>query len=155
MGLPNAPVSRTCSPWKSNGSSSVHSRRITWHASASAATACSASWYGKPCASYSTRATGWLGRDPAPMPRSSRPPETTSTVVAIFASSAGGRNLLLVTMTPSRSRVVSAASADSSVHPSWAGPVTGPPMGMRWSNSQACSIAAIPSASRHTRSTSA
>ena len=33
------------------------------------------------------------------MPKSSRPPETMSTVVAILASSAGGRNRLLVTIT--------------------------------------------------------
>src|ERR1700757_2910769 len=43
------------------------------------------------------RAGGWLGREPAPIPKTSRPPETISTVVAILASIAGGRNLLLVT----------------------------------------------------------
>jgi hypothetical protein len=36
------------------------------------------------------------------MPKSSRPPEMTSTVAAIFASSVGDRSRLLVTMTPSR-----------------------------------------------------
>jgi hypothetical protein len=49
------------------------------------------------------------------MPNSSRPPETMSTVVAILASIAGGRNRLLVTSTPSRSRRVWAARAESSV----------------------------------------
>ena len=35
------------------------------------------------------------------MPKSSRPPETTSTVAAILASIAGGRKRLLVTSRPS------------------------------------------------------
>ena len=35
------------------------------------------------------------------MPKSSRPPETMSTVVAILASTAGGRKRLLVTSSPS------------------------------------------------------
>ena len=64
----------------------------------------SKSWNGRPCASYSRRAIGWLGREPAPIPKSSRPPDTTSTVAAILASIAGGRKRLLVTSRPSRSR---------------------------------------------------
>ncbi len=88
------------------------------------------------------------------MPKSSRPPDTMSTVVAILASIAGGRNRLLVTSTPRRSRRVRAASADSIVQPSWVGPPGSPPMGMRWSNSHACSISATASASSQTRRTS-
>ena len=65
------------------------------------------------------------------MPKTSRPPETISTVVAIFASIAGGRNLLLVTSRPRRSRSVWAARADSRVHPSKIGPFRSPAMGMR------------------------
>src|SRR5690348_1654801 len=77
-------------------------------ASARLPTAWAASWKGRPCASYSRRATGWPGREPAPMPNSSRPPETTSTVAAILASIAGGRKRLLVTSSPRRSRPVCA-----------------------------------------------
>ena len=91
---------------------------MTVHASARLPTAWAESWKGRPCASYSRRASGWLGREPAPMPKSSRPPETTSTVVAILASIAGGRKRLLVTSRPRRSRSVWAASAESSVQPS-------------------------------------
>ncbi|GAA2371449.1 hypothetical protein GCM10010246_77230 [Streptomyces cuspidosporus] len=86
------------------------------------------------------RASGTSVREPAPIPNSSRPPETASTVAEILASMAGGRNLLLVTITPSRNRSVRAARADRSVQPSKVGPFGSPPSGMRWSNSQACSI---------------
>jgi len=88
------------------------------------------------------------------MPNSSRPPETTSTVAAILASIAGGRKRLLVTSTPTRSRRVCAASAESSVQPSKVGPAGSPPIGMRWSNTHACSISGIVSASRQTCRTS-
>jgi hypothetical protein len=70
-------------------------------------------------------------REPAPMPKSSRPPDTVSTVAAILASSAGGRMRLLVTSRPTRSRVVCAARADSSVQPSKIGPPESPPIGRR------------------------
>ena len=76
-------------------------------------------------------ALGWPGREPAPMPKSSLPPETISTVVAILASIAGGRNLLLVTSRPRRSRSVWAARAESKVQPSKIGPSGSPPIGMR------------------------
>ena len=88
------------------------------------------------------------------MPKSSRPAETLSTVAAILASNAGGRMRLLVTSSPSRSRLVCAARADSSVQPSKIGPSGSPPMGSRWSNAQACSISGIVSASCQTRSRS-
>jgi hypothetical protein len=87
--------------------------------------------YGRPWAAYSRRASGWLGREPAPIPKSSRPPETMSTVVAILASIAGGRNRLLVTSRPRRSRRVCAAIAESRVQPSKIGPSGSPPIGMR------------------------
>ncbi len=81
----------------------------------------------------------------------SRPPETTSTVVAIFPRWAGARSLLLVTSRPSRSRVVRAASAASSVQPSSTAPPGGPANGIRWSHSQASSSSGNSSASSHTR----
>ena len=55
----------------------------------------------------------------------------TSTVAAILASTAGGRIRLLVTITPSRSLLVCAASAASSVQASRAAPVTSPRSGTR------------------------
>ena len=78
-------------------------------------------------------ATKWQseGRDPAPIPKSSRPFETMSTVVAILANIAGGRNRLLVTRSPTRKRSVWAARAESSVHPSKIGPLGSPPIGIR------------------------
>jgi hypothetical protein len=80
-------------PSKSNGSSSVHNRRMTVHASARLPTEWAKSSKGRPCASYSRRATGWFGREPAPMPMPSRPPDTMSTVAAILASTAGRQPL--------------------------------------------------------------
>ena len=71
-----------------------------------------------------------------------------STVAAIFASSAGERRRLLVTMTPSRSRVVWAARAARSVQASRAAPVISPRSGTMWSHSQACPKTGIWSASR-------
>jgi hypothetical protein len=65
------------------------------------------------------------------MPKSSRPPETMSTVVAILASIAGGRKRLLVTSRPRRSRSVCAARAESNVQPSYAGPPGSPAIGIR------------------------
>ena len=124
---------------------------MTVHASARLPTAYPASWNGRPFAAYSRRAIGRPGRDPAPMPKSSRPPDTTLTVAAILASMAGGRNRLLVTSSPRRSRSVCAASADSSVQPSKIGPLGSPAIGRRWSNSHACSISGMVSASRQTR----
>jgi hypothetical protein len=61
---------------------------------------------------------------------------------------------VLVTISPRRSRSVWAARADSSVQPSKVGPFRSPNIGMRWSNSQACSICGMLSASRQTRRTS-
>jgi hypothetical protein len=40
FGLPNAPVRSMWAPWKSNGSVSVHSRRMTVQASARSSTEC-------------------------------------------------------------------------------------------------------------------
>ncbi len=49
------------------------------------------------------------GIQPMPSPRSSRPPDRTSTVVACLARYAGGTNGMLISATPSRIRDVSAA----------------------------------------------
>jgi hypothetical protein len=59
--------------------------------------------------------------EPLPIPRFNRPPEMTSSVVAIFPSRAGWRNVAHSTMWPTRSRVVSVSSAVASVHASNAG----------------------------------
>ncbi len=64
---------------------------------------------------------------------------------------AGGRKRLLLTSRPRRRRLVCAARADSSVQPSKIGPSRSPPIGIRWSNSHACSISETASASRQTR----
>src|SRR4051794_26952099 len=69
---------------------------MTVQASARLPTEWAKSWKGRPCASYSRRASGWPGRELAPMPKSSRPPETMSTVAAILASIAGGRKHIVV-----------------------------------------------------------
>ncbi len=53
----------------------------------------------------------------------------TSTVGAIFARTAGGRRRLPVTITPSRSLVVCAASTASSVQASSGAPRTSPRRG--------------------------
>ena len=63
---------------------------------------------------------------PAPMPKTSRPPLTSSTVAAIFARIAGGWNPAQATSGPSRTRCVTAASPASSVHASH-GPRSGRP----------------------------
>ncbi len=54
----------------------------------------------------------------APIPSSSRPPETWSMVAAMFATTAGCRYVTPRTSIPQRTRLVCAAIADSSVRPS-------------------------------------
>ena len=68
---------------------------------------------------------------PAPMPSSSRPFDTTSSVAAMFASTDGWRYGLPVTSTPSRSRVVACASAASVIQPSMHGPVRSEKIGSK------------------------
>ena len=94
-------------------------------------------------------AGGWAG--PAPIPKSSRPPETTSTVVAILASIAGGRIPVAgdeqPEAQPSRLR-----GERREQRPALEDRAVGsPPIGMRWSNSHACSISGTASASCQTR----
>ena len=60
---------------------------------------------------------------PAPTPSSSRPSEITSSVAAIFASTAGWRYGMPVTRSPMRSRFVACASAVVVTQPSRHGPV--------------------------------
>ena len=55
---------------------------------------------------------------PAPIPSSTRPPETWSTVTTLLASTAAWRNVTGETSVPSRSRSVRAARAASVVHAS-------------------------------------
>ena len=63
---------------------------------------------------------------PAPRPRSSRPPEMASTVAAILASIGGEWNPVDATNGPSSTREVTAASAASEVQTSH-GPRVTPP----------------------------
>ncbi len=77
---------------------------------------------------------------PAPRPRITRPPLTSSSVSAIFASTAGLRSGTAVTYVPSLTRLVEAASALRSVHDSHA-PLhepSGSPK-PRWSETQTAS----------------
>ena len=66
-------------------------------------------------------ASSWF--QPAPTPSSSRPPEMTSRVAAILASTAGWRYGIPVTRTPTRSRLVAWANAVVVIQPSRQGPV--------------------------------
>lgn len=96
------------------------------HASSRLSTASRGEMNGMPQASYSRRASGWPGADPTPIPTVSVPPETMSTVAAILARTAGGRNRLLVTIRPRPKRSVCAARAVSSDQPSSTGPDRSP-----------------------------
>ena len=58
----------------------------------------------------------------APMPSSSLPLDTMSSVAAMFASTAGCRYTIPVTMHPTRRRVVAWASAVMVIQPSMHGP---------------------------------
>jgi hypothetical protein len=83
---------------------------------ASASSSSAARVAAEPCGSPSWRKL--VGYDPLPMPRFSRPPLTWSSVIAIFASSAGCRNACASTRCPMRMRSVIAASAVAAVHAS-------------------------------------
>ncbi len=61
--------------------------------------------------------------EPPPSPRISRPPESRSSVSAIFATMAGGRYGTPSTRVATRIRVVAAATQDSSVQVSYVGRV--------------------------------
>ena len=65
------------------------------------------------------------------MPRTARPPLMWSSVVASFAVRPGLRNVLAPTMSPSRIRFVTAATADSVDQPSRIGCSHGPKMASR------------------------
>ena len=75
---------------------------------------------GNPKAVYS------LSFQPAPSPRTSRPPEIASTVAACLASMAGAWKLVDATNGPSSTRLVTAARAASDVQTSQ-GPRVTPP----------------------------
>src|SRR5437588_2420414 len=77
-----------------------------------------------------------LSAQPAPMPNSSRPSESWSTVVAILASTAGCRYGLPVTRQPIRTRLVASAIAASRLQPSNTGPAGSPRMAAKWSKPQ-------------------
>ena len=69
------------------------------------------------------------------MPSSKRPPLMASRVPAIFAVSAGLRKPLQMTICPSRTRSVSAASARASVNDSKVISSVGSRTVWKWSNS--------------------
>src|SRR5260221_3329578 len=75
-------------------------------------------WYAECSASY----------QPAPTPRTSRPPERMSTEVAILASTAGGRKVIGETLGPKVIRLVHSAQSASDTHVSmqsrWYSPIT-------------------------------
>ncbi len=73
---------------------------------------------------------------PAPMPNSSLPPDRWSTVTAAFASTAGCRYVLPVTMHPILVREVATAIPASSVHASKIGPSSRAPRVAKWSMHQ-------------------
>ena len=68
-----------------------------------------------------------------------RPPLIMSTSAAIFASTAGLRYVLPVTMVPMRIRFVVVASAASAVQHSIVSPTRSAVFGMKWSVTQAAS----------------
>lgn len=63
------------------------------------------------------------------MPSTARPPEMWSSVVAIFATSAGLRNVLAPTISPTVARSVASAQAASVSQPSKIGPSCEPTIG--------------------------
>jgi hypothetical protein len=65
----------------------------------------------------------------APIPRTARPPEMWSSVVAIFATSAGLRKVFAPTMRPTVGWRVACAHADSTSQPSRIGPSALPTIG--------------------------
>ena len=74
-----------------------------------------------------------------------------STVAAMFASTAGWRYGMPVTMHPTRIRVVACASAARVVQPSRQGPLRSPPrIGSKWSKFQADSNSSMASAACQT-----
>src|SRR5688500_1774266 len=86
-----------------------------------------------------------------PMPRTARPPDTWSRVVASLAVSPGFRNVFAPTISPSRTRVVSGPRAASVVQPSRIGCSHGPKMASRWSQVQTESQPAASAASAASR----
>ena len=84
-------------------SSSVHICRAIRRVSSSRANRSATGGSGRPIASASAASY------PAPIPNRARPPDSTSSVVTAFTSSAGGRNVTAVTSVPSRTRSVRAA----------------------------------------------
>jgi len=67
--------------------------------------------------------------DAPPIPRIARPPLRWSSVVAIFATRAGLRNVLAPTIRPIRERCVTPAQPASTIQPSSIGPLSDPTIG--------------------------
>ncbi len=86
------------------------------------------------------------------MPRIARPLLMWSSVVAIFATRVGSRNVFAPTIRPRRTRDVAWAQAVRTSQPSKIGPFESPTIGYRWSQVQSVSkpsrSARIPASSR-------
>src|SRR2546426_5532520 len=97
-------------------------------------------------------ATCSVSNQAPPIPRIARPFEMWSRVVAIFATSAGFRNVLAPTIRPIRACCVASAQAARLSHPSNMGPSSEPTIGYRWSQvhrSSYPSRSAVTAASRN------
>src|SRR5215211_1749059 len=73
---------------------------------------------------------------PVPIPRIMRPPPTSSTAAASFASIPAVRSVALVTRVPTAMRLVAAATAASDAYASSDGRSGAAPGGNRWSNAK-------------------
>ena len=85
------------------------------------------------------------------MPRIARPFETWSSVAASFVVTPGLRNVFAPTMSPTRTRSVTAATPASSSQPSKIGCCHGPWIASRWSHVQIESQPAASAASADSR----
>ena len=84
---------------------------------------------GNPSPNWRPNATCSVSNHAAPMPRTARPFEMWSSVVAIFAVSAGSRNVFAPTISPIRTFSVACAHAASVSQPSKIGPSWLPTIG--------------------------
>jgi hypothetical protein len=92
------------------------------------------------------------------MPKSSRPPDDDVDGRGDLGEDGGaaGKRLLVTSRADAHSRSGSALARAASKRPAFEDRASGsPPIGIRWSNNQACAISGVASASRQTRWTSA
>src|SRR5438105_5491482 len=104
------------------------------------------------CPNSTPKAVCSVSNHAPPIPRIARPFDMWSRVVAIFATSAGLRNVLAPTIRPMRACCVASAQAARLSQPSNMGPSGDPTMGYRWSQVQRSSYpsrSAVTAASRN------